>query len=129
GGYRQTIDGWFQNNVAANQVDVPLTRLATATEQPTRWIAVRAGSVTGVNVKSDTPRSAGTLTLKVFKNGATFSVNPAVLDGKNTTFKATTQAKDTSTFVAGDEISCVVATDSAWLPTTANIRAAVELET
>lgn len=129
GGYRQTIDGWFQENVAASQTDVALTRLATTTEVPTRWIAVRSGSVTGVNVKANAPRSAGTLTIKVFKNGAQLGTLTAVLDGTNTTFKATTQAKDVDTFVAGDELELTITTDAGWLPTTADIRAALEIET
>lgn len=128
GGYRQTIDGWYQENAAASQTDVALTRLATTTEVPTRWIAVRAGSVTGVNVKSNAARIAGSLTIKVFKNGTVLGTLTAVLDGTNTTFKATTQAKDTDTFVAGDELELRVTTDGSWSPVTADIRAALEIE-
>ena len=128
GGYRQSIDGWYQNNVAANQNNVVLTRLATATEVPTRWIAPRAGSITGVWVKSDSARSAGTCTIFVFKNNASVGFS-AILDGTNTIFKASTTAKDNVTFVAGDEIDVRVATDAGWLPTTANIRAGIDIET
>lgn len=129
GGFRQTIDGWYQENVAASQTDVALTRLATTTEAPTRWIAVRAGSVTGVNVKSNAARAGGTLTIKVFKNGTQLGTLTAVLDGTNTTFKATLQAKDTVTFVAGDELELTLTTDAGWLPVTADVRAALEIET
>lgn len=129
GGFRQTIDGWFQENVAASQTDVALTRLATTTEVPTRWIAVRSGSITGMNVKSNAARLAGTLTVKVFKNGVVLGTLTAILDGTNTTFKASTQAKDVDTFIAGDELELRITTDGAWSPTTADIRASLELET
>jgi hypothetical protein len=129
GGFRQTIDGWYQENVAASQTDVALTRLATTTEAPTRWIAVRAGSMTGVNVKSNEARVAGTLTVKVFKNGAALGTLTAVLDGTNTAFKATTQAKDVDAFAAGDELELRITTDGSWSPTTADIRASLEIET
>lgn len=129
GGFRQSLDGWFQENVAASQTDVVMTRLATTTEAPAKWIAPRAGSVTGVWVKANTPRTAGTLTIKVFKNGVQLGTLTAVLDGTNTTFKATTLAKDTITFVAGDEIETTVTTDAGWLPVTADIRTGLEVET
>lgn len=129
GGYRQTIDGWFQETVVAAQAGVPLTRLAGTTEVPTRWIAPRAGSVTSVSVKSNAARTAGTLIIRVYKNGAQLGAIQAVLDGTNTTFNALTQAKDTSTFVAGDELELTITTDAAWLPITAHIRASLEVET
>jgi len=106
-----------------------MTRLATSTEAPAKWIAPRAGSVTGVWVKANTPRTAGTLTIKVFRNGAQLGTLTAVLDGANTTFKATTLAKDTITFVAGDELETTVTTDAGWLPVTADIRTGLEVET
>ena len=129
GGFRQSLDGWYQENVAASQTDVVMTRLATSTEAPAKWIAPRAGSVTGVWVKANTPRTAGTLTIKVFRNGAQLGTLTAVLDGANTTFKATTLAKDTITFVAGDELETTVTTDAGWLPVTADIRTGLEVET
>lgn len=127
--YRQTIDGWFQDNVAASQTDVELSRADG------RFRAVRAGSVTGVVVTATEARTAGTLTVTVFKNtglaGATGSTIglTAVLDVNNTSRKATTQAKDSDTFAAGDELYICVTTDGSWAPTTADIRCAVEVET
>lgn len=129
GGFRQTIDGWYQDNVAASQTNVELTR-ATG-----RWVAPRAGSVTAVSVTSTEARTAGTLTVEVYKNtglsgAAGSSVGlTAVLDGTNTSRKATTQAKDTDTFAAGDELYACITTGGAWAPTTADIRVALEVET
>jgi len=129
GGFRQTVDGWTQDNVAANQTNVELTRAVG------RWRAPRAGSVTGVIVTATEARTAGTLTATVFKNtglagaaGATIGLT-AVLDGTNTSRKATTQLKDTDAFAAGDELYAVVTTDAGWLPTTSDIRIAIEVET
>ena len=126
-GYRQTIDGWYQDNVAASQTAVALARLA-AGASPTVWIAPRDGSVTGVMVKSNAARTAGTLTIEVFKNGVATGLT-AVLDGTNTTTKFTSQAKDTDTFVVGDELDPRITTDAGWLPVTADIRASIEVET
>lgn len=128
GGFRQTVDGFTQDNVAAAQTDVELTR-ATG-----RFRAVRAGSVTGVIVTSTEARTAGTLTVEVWKNtglagaaGAAIGLT-AVLDNTNTSRKATTQAKDTDTFAVGDELFAAVTTSGDWTPTTADIRVAIEVE-
>lgn len=126
GGFRQLIDGWYQDNVAANQAAVELTRLAAGTN-PNTFIPVRAGSILGVAVYSNAARSAGTLTVEVFKNGTGTGLT-AVLDATNTTFKATTQAKDTDTFAAGDRLDIRITTDASWAPTTADVRATLEIE-
>ena len=128
GGFRQTADGWTQDNVAASQTNVELTR-ATG-----RFRAARSGSVTGVIATLTEARTAGTLTVTVFKNtglagaaGATIGLS-AVINATNTSRKATVQDKDTDTFAAGDEIYAVVTTDSGWLPTTSDLRVAIEIE-
>jgi hypothetical protein len=129
GGFRQTPDGWYQDNVAASQTNIELTR-ATG-----RFRAARAGSVTGVVVHAVEARTAGTLTIKVFKNtglsgaaGSQLGTLTAVLDGSNTSKKATTQTKDVDTFAAGDELYLTITTDGSWTPTTSDIRAALEIE-
>ena len=127
GGFRQTIDGWYQENVAASQIAVPLTRLATTTEVPTRWITMRYGSITGVSVKSNAARTNGTLTITVYKNGGALALT-AILDATNTLFKATTQVKDNDTFAPGDELELRIDTTGTWTPVTADIRASLEIE-
>lgn len=129
GGYRQTVDGWIQDNVAANQTNVELTRAVG------RWTAPRAGSVTAIVVHATEARTAGTVTVDVFKNtglagaaGSSIGLT-AVLDGTNTSRKATTQAKDTDAFAVGDELYIVVTTPAGWTPTTSDIRCALEVET
>jgi hypothetical protein len=127
GGFRQQLDGWYQETVAASQTAVVLDRdLASAFVDS--FIPVRSGSITGVCVRTDDARTAGTCTIEVYKNGAGTGLT-AVLDGTNATFKATTQAKATDTFVAGDRIDLRVTTDAGWLPATANIRCSIEVET
>jgi hypothetical protein len=126
-GYRQTVEGWYQDNVAANQTAVTLARNDGATLTGV-WIAPRPGSVTAVSVKSNAARSAGTLTVEVYKGGVATGLT-AVLDDDPTTFAATTQAKDTDAFVAGDELDIRITTDASWAPVTADIRACLEVET
>lgn len=128
GGFRQTIDGFNQDNVAASQTNVELARAVG------RFRAVRAGSVTGVSVTSTEARTAGTCTVTVFRNtglagaaGSTIGLT-AVLDGTNTSRAATTQAKDTDTLAMGDELYLTVTTDGGWLPVTADIRCVIEIE-
>jgi hypothetical protein len=123
---RQSLEGWYQDNVVASQTDVALSR-AAAGAFPTVWVAPRAGSILGVTVLSNDARAAGTLTVQVWKNGVATGLT-AVLDGVNTTFKATVQAAGTDTFTAGDHLDVRITTDAGWLPITADIRAAIEVE-
>lgn len=129
GGFRETLDGWTQDNVAANQAAVALVRWTSAgTGFSTRWLALRPGSVTGVAVRSSLPRTAGTLQATVYNNGAS-RFTTAILDGTNPSFKATTQSKGVITFVAGDLLDIRITTDAGWLPITAKITASIEVET
>jgi len=122
GGFKQSF-GFFQDNVAASQSAVSLSD-----GMSTRGYSVpRAGSVLGVVVTSNEARTAGTLTITVFIGGTNTGFT-AVLDGTNTTTKATLQAKDLDTFVAGDLIRTVITTDASWAPTTADINVTVEVE-
>lgn len=128
GGYRIVIDDFYQDNVAASQTDVTLgSGSRSGLSAGPAFIASRAGSVTGIVVYSNAARTAGTLTVEVKKNGAATGLT-AVLDGTNTTLKATYQVKGADTFVAGDRITAAITTDGSWAPTTADIRVVVELE-
>lgn len=129
GGYRQTIDGWYLENAGAGLNNQVLTRLSGTTNNPTGWIAPRAGSVTGIAVHSNAARTAGTLTLRVFRNGTQLGTLGATLDGSATTFRAVYQEKDVATFQAGDILDVRVSTDATWAPTTGDIRGILEVET
>lgn len=127
GGTRKSFDGWFQDDVAANQSAVALTRFSNGAAFTTKAFPIRSGSLVAVWVRSSEARTAGTLTVEVFKNGSTTGLT-AVLDGTNTTFKVTTQAADLDTHVAGDDYDIRITTDASWAPTTADIRAGLEIE-
>lgn len=125
GGYAQTLGPWLQDNVAALQTAVALAVGTTPTRN--ERIVTRGGSIIGVVVLSNEARTAGTMTVEVTKNGVGTGLT-AVLDATNTTFKATTQAKDADTFVAGDRIGAIITTDATWAPTTADITVEVLIE-
>jgi len=121
------LEGWWQDDVAASQTDVALTRAGTGAAFPTVWVAPRPGHILGVSVKANAARAAGTLTVTVFKNGSTTGLT-AVLDAVNTTSKSTYQGAGLDTFVVGDELDIRITTDGGWLPTTADVRATIEVE-
>ena len=129
GGYRQWIDGWYQDDVPASQSAVALRRVGSGDVEcaGSSFLAPRAGSVTAVAVYSNAARTGGTLMVTVTINGAATSLT-ATLDGTNTTFNAGTSAKDTIVVAAGDLIGATITTDASWAPTTADIRVTVELE-
>lgn len=130
GGYRQCLDLWYQDNVAAGQTLIDLTRDPGGTTIHTNhWIGVRAGSVTAVGVFSSEARTAGTLTIEVYRNGGVATGLTAVLDGTNTTQKVTTAAKGSIVFGAQDRLIAKITTTAGWTPTTADIRVAIEVET
>ncbi len=129
GVFRGVVDGWTQNAVVAAQTNVELVRAVG------RWRAIRAGSITGILATTTEARTAGTLTVTVYVNsgladaaGSTASL-AAVVGADNTSRSRSTQAKDTSTFAAGDEVYLVLTTDVSWLPITAGVRAAIEVAT
>ena len=129
-GFRQTVDGWTQENVAASQTDVELTR-------DTRWTAPRGGSVTGIALASTEGRSAGEMTISVFKNtglagasGSTIGLSAALDAGEVAVGRdSVTQLPGLDTFAAGDELYITVTTNGDWAPTTADIRCSLEVET
>ncbi len=127
GGHQQSVDGWYQDDVAPSQTTVLLAR-AAAGAAPDALVVTRDGSVTRVIVRSNEARTAGTLTVEVFINGTGTGLT-AVLNATDTTFKVTIQAPGLDTFVAGAEIDLRITTDASWAPTTADIRASLELET
>ena len=127
GGYRQSLDGWYRDNVGAATAATQMTRFSNGADVDEAYFA-RAGSITGVWVHTNDPRTAGSLTVEVYKNGVATGLQ-AVIDGTNTTFKATTQAKDTDAFVAGDSLDIRFSTDAGWTPIAADIRAGLEVET
>jgi hypothetical protein len=121
------IDEWFHNNVQAATTAQQLTRIQNAGIDG--WVAPRDGWVWTLWGKITPARTAGTLTINVFKNGAQLGTLSAVIDGVNTTYKAS-QAIGTESmpFKAGDQLDIRLTTDGAWAPNTADIIAGIEVE-
>ena len=118
-----------QENVAEGQSDVELT---AGTQ---RWMAPRAGSLTGIVVKSTEARTAGTLTIKGAKAtglaGAALAgigaTPAAILNGTNTSLATALEKTGVATFAAGDEITARITTNSSWTPITADVRVWLEI--
>lgn len=124
---RMAIDDFYQDNVAASQTDVQLSRLANPSYAPGCFIPVRAGSIVGLAVRSSENRTAGTLTVEVEVEGVKTGFT-ATLDAVDTFFAAETQDPDVDTFLAGKLIYVRITTSADWAPTTADIRVTVEVE-
>jgi hypothetical protein len=123
----QQVEGWYYDNLTAALAATEMTRAGG------RWMAVRPGSVTGVALSTNDARAAGTATATVYKNtglagaaGSTTGLS-ATLDATNTSRKATTQGTSLDTYAAGDELYLVITSDASWAPTTADVRAALEV--
>lgn len=125
---RMIVDSWYKDNVAASiSTPTALSRFAAGVE-PTAFIAPKDGSITGIAVYSNAPRTGGSLTVEAYI-GAVATGLQAVLNGSNTTFHAMPQEKDADQFSAGDLIYVKVTTTTDWLPDgSADIRAILELE-
>lgn len=127
GGFRQQIDGWYQNNLGAGQAVTEMTRGIG------RFTPTRPGSVTGLALKSNEARIAGTATLKVYKNtglagaaGAYLGLSVVLSAGAVT---ATSLAKDVLPFGTGEELYLTLESDGSWSPITADLTATLEVET
>lgn len=126
-GHRKLLGPWYANNVSPSLTDVYFQINGGASGSSVHEIAMmRAGSITGIVIRTSENRSAGTFTAEVQKNGSKIGL-AAVLDGSNITFRATTQAQGEDRFVVGDVIS-VVWTTASWGPATADITCTVEID-
>ena len=141
GGYRQTLEGWYYDNVAATLVTTPMNRLAAGT-QANALIMPRAGSVTCLAAWSSEACTAGECYVKVWKstdNGATWAILTDITDSAeqmatgfsttNTRFNHRTRKQGLYTFARGDLLRVEISSTGAWAPVTADVRAIVEIET
>lgn len=127
GGHRQTLGGWYQDNVPASQSATAMG-LSAAAAFGESAIVPRAGSVTGLVVKSNADVTDGALTATVTVNGVPTAL-AVVLDATHANTRAGYAAKDAIELAAGDLVAVTVATNSAFTPDgTADVRAAVEIE-
>jgi len=121
------IDGFFQNAVAASQTNVILSLYQGSAVQS--WIAPRDGWVKDIWLSLDTARTAGTITLAVFKNGSQLGTITAVIDGSiSNTYKLTQADNRALPFNAGDKLDLRITTSGTFAPTTVNLRAGMEVQ-
>jgi hypothetical protein len=130
GGFRQSFDLWYQDNVAASQAAVILNRADHAGATPAgyahRLILGKAGSITALWIRMNANRSAGSLTVEVYKNAGATGLT-AVIDGTNPLKVTTEQPIGDDSFSAGDWIDLRITTDGSWAPTTDDLRAGIEI--
>lgn len=119
------VDGWYQENVAASQTNVNLGRGGGTITQ--RFYLPKAANLRAVGVFSNEARTAGTLTVGIWWDGAGPNSTVA-LDATNTTSNRTLIDRKTTAIGAGSWLEMRVTTDASWAPTTADIIAWVELE-
>lgn len=83
---------------------------------PVPVVMDRAGSIIGIAINALNARTAGTMTVEVYKNGAATGLT-AVIDGTNTQYAYGVQATGLDTFVAGDRLD-VRGTSASFAPAT-----------
>lgn len=124
------VDGFFQDNVAANQTNVEITRAWG------RFKTARAGQVVGLMVmlEASQVRTAGTLTVTVYTatvnttTGVRTETATSVVAVLNATNPAYTIVGITAAFDAGSEVYPKITTDGSWAPTTADVKVVILVE-
>lgn len=93
--------GWYlATTIAGTGGPTALARYNTVFSS---WVVDRSGSIVGVSCRLSSVRTAGTLTVEVYKNGVATGL-VAVIDATHTQNGIGTQARGLDTFVAGDFI-------------------------
>jgi len=127
GGFRTILEPWYINNLSGGVGPADMNHDPGAAAFIDEIVMIRAGSITGVCTRYTSTVTAGTIDVEVYKNGAATGLI-AQLNTTDTVFKATTQAKDADTFVAGDRIKLQYTT-AGLTPTAGDLKASVEIET
>lgn len=107
-----------QGAVADAQAAVAMTYadgIADVTEFTIPWDY----EIVGISITSDTARSTGSITVDATVNGTATGLQ-AILDGTNTTRKATTQGRGSDVGAAGSRVG-VKLTSASWTPVTNDI--------
>lgn len=118
------VDGWFQDNMAASQSSVALTRGAGAITN--RFYCPNAGYLTKLGLALSANRSAGTLTLEYWVNGG--GPNRAIFVSTNIAYAVSTYPRLHTSINAADYIELKITTDGSWAPTTDDIHAFVMIQ-
>ncbi len=137
GGVRQILP-FGQTNIDAGDNATP----ASSTPVQAHWcgasglttaafVAMRAGSVTGLSINLNSAAAGSNLIVGVYKNGTIIN-DAAIVTLASATSDVKGRGTFTSgsyTFVAGDVIDVRIRTGSGWSATTADASIAVEIET
>ena len=115
--------GWGQANVPGSQSAVTLDRYGTSLHRP--LILPFAASIVSLMVVMSAARTAGTLTVQVYIEGAASGLE-AVIDGDNPLTVEETAAAGEYPFDAGEQVTLRITT-SGWTPTSADVHAFVEV--
>lgn len=120
----EQVGPFRQDNPAASQANTALTLGATDASAPTSFIAGRAGTIVGLVARSNADLTAGTATFRPSKGGtvqgAGAATDSAILS--DLVQSKVTEFPEASfiSFAAGDLIGVMLATNSAYLPVTAD---------
>ena len=125
---RTTYDLWFQDNVAATQTDVALTRADHVGSAPDGFIdqliTGRAGRVRYIWVKLSANQSAGTLTVTLTIDGVAQAMTAAI----SSAVSFAVSANDAIAHTAANRLGLTITTTGTWAPTTADLRAGIIAE-
>lgn len=114
---------WYRTAVLGSQTDSQISLAGLAINAST-WVALRAGSITGLLGKLSTNAAGSTCVISVFKNGSSLT-STTINDGAQTS--SDTFSAGTHTFSAGDEIDVRITTGALWTSTTANLTVFIEV--
>jgi hypothetical protein len=124
------VDGWFADNIPANAGATTMNRAGWVAEgvgySTSKWLAPRDGIVAGIFIGISEVLTAGSITIKLFRNGADsgiFVTYPVVTP----LFRASYSSKGLSKFTAGDYLELKYTSTVGLTPTTADIMAGLEL--
>lgn len=112
---------WGQENVAANQTNVPLSAMVSMNFDTIKM--TRAGSIVGISSRLTEAITAGTLTIKVTKNGSPGTLTLVHTSGTGGT---AIQATGVDTYIANDLIGIQISTTAGFLPITTDLEVWLE---
>lgn len=118
---------WGQDDVAAAQTAVALSqRVSTVFANDTKM--VRAGSLTGLNTRLNTPITAGTLTVIVTVGGVATTLTLVHTSASNPSGGQATLASAVEAFAAGALVGIDITTSAGFLPVTADLECWLEID-
>jgi flagellar hook protein FlgE len=112
---------WGQENVAASQTDVALSAMVSMNFDTIKM--TRSGSIVGISSRLTEDITAGTITIKITKNGTPLTLQLVHTSGTGST---AVQAAGIDTYTAGDLIGIQITTDGSFAPTTTDLEVWIE---